>query len=380
MLNKRYLETAAVGVLALVLTIGSLVSTYSTGAKSIQSRLTSTSDSDNEDGLIESVTVEQEEMAAVTATGVLTEEQKEWLDKLMININGKALNVRAEATTDSAIVGKMEASDLAVIVEAGEEWTFIKSGNVEGYVLNEYTYTGLEAFRNAQENFDIVAKSSIDGLRVRKEPNTDAKILKKLKKGDGLELAEDVEVTEEGWVAVMIGDSTGYIKEEYVDVSYDLTEAMTMEEIKQKKLEEERKKALEEAKKNQKKYSSSNTVTGAGVVYSEQDLFLLAALIYCEMGSGGYDMQLAAAAVVVNRIKSSRYPNSVYDVIYQRGQFGPASSGSLARRLASGRVSSSCLKAAQDALNGVDNTQGAIGFKLARTGHAGVVIGSVVFF
>ena len=62
-----------------------------------------------------------------------------------------------------------------------------------------------------------------------------------------------------------------------------------------------------------------------------------------------------------------------------RGQFGPASSGRLESRLASG-VSASARQAAQAALAGNDPTGGAKYFKLASSGHAGVVIGPIVFY
>ena len=66
-----------------------------------------------------------------------------------------------------------------------------------------------------------------------------------------------------------------------------------------------------------------------------------------------YECQLAVGAAVINRVKSGSYPNSSSGVIYQKGQLGPASSGKLARKL-SGRISSSCYSAAQEAMSGVD--------------------------
>ena len=67
----------------------------------------------------------------------------------------------------------------------------------------------------------------------------------------------------------------------------------------------------------------------------------------------------AVGAVVVNRVRSGGFANSIYGVIYQRGQFGPASSGRLEARLASG-VSASARQAARAALNGSDPTGGRV--------------------
>ena len=51
---------------------------------------------------------------------------------------------------------------------------------------------------------------------------------------------------------------------------------------------------------------------------------LLAALIYCEAGNQPYEGQVAVGAVVMNRVRSGSYPNTISEVIYQSGQFGPA--------------------------------------------------------
>lgn len=69
------------------------------------------------------------------------------------------------------------------------------------------------------------------------------------------------------------------------------------------------------------------------------DQALLAALIYCEAGGESYEGQLAVGSVVMNRVRSQAYPNSVSGVIYQGGQFSPVASGRLATVLGSGLTS-----------------------------------------
>ena len=81
------------------------------------------------------------------------------------------------------------------------------------------------------------------------------------------------------------------------------------------------------------------------MAYSDREL--LARLIQCEAGGESYDGKLAVGSVVINRVKSSYFPNSVSGVIYQSGQFSPVASGRLAYRLEAG-VDGSCLQAAQD--------------------------------
>lgn len=89
------------------------------------------------------------------------------------------------------------------------------------------------------------------------------------------------------------------------------------------------------------------------IAQSASDKELLAALIYCEAGNQPYDGKVAVGAVVLNRVRSSRFPNTIREVIYQSGQFGPAITGKLDRFLATKTAPQSCWQAAEDALNGV---------------------------
>lgn len=109
------------------------------------------------------------------------------------------------------------------------------------------------------------------------------------------------------------------------------------------------------------------------------DLSLLAALIYCEAGGESYEGQLAVGSVVINRVRSAHYPNSISGVIYQGGQFSPVASGRLATVLGSGLTSASCMQAAQEVLNGNITNQ----FLYFRTNNGviqGTVIGNHVFY
>ncbi len=103
---------------------------------------------------------------------------------------------------------------------------------------------------------------------------------------------------------------------------------------------------------------------------------LLAALIYCEAGNQPYKGKVAVGSVVMNRISSSRYPNTMEKVIYQRGQFTPAMTGKLARVLSSGRVPSSCYDAALDAMNGAKPVGNALYF---NTGYGKIKLGDHYF-
>ena len=79
---------------------------------------------------------------------------------------------------------------------------------------------------------------------------------------------------------------------------------------------------------------------------------LLASLIFCEAGNQPYEGQVAVGAVVMNRIKSSSYPDTMEEVIYQSGQFSPAMSGWLDRVRANQGYTEVAMQAAEDALAG----------------------------
>lgn len=91
---------------------------------------------------------------------------------------------------------------------------------------------------------------------------------------------------------------------------------------------------------------------GEGVEYSDSTLKLLASIIFCEAGNQPYEGQVAVGAVVMNRVRSDAFPDTVREVIYQKGQFTPAGSGWLDRVVASEGYTDSALQAAKDALAG----------------------------
>ncbi len=107
-----------------------------------------------------------------------------------------------------------------------------------------------------------------------------------------------------------------------------------------------------------------------------QNQALLAAIIYCEAGNQPYEGQVAVGAVIMNRVKSSAYPNTIEGVIYQSGQFGPAATGWLDQVRNSGSYTQSCMQAAVDALNGVNPIGGCLYFD---QGGCGTKIGAHYF-
>lgn len=116
------------------------------------------------------------------------------------------------------------------------------------------------------------------------------------------------------------------------------------------------------------------------ISFAEGDRYLLANLIYCEAGGEPYAGQLAVGAVVINRVLSSVYPDTVTGVIYQRSQFSPAGSGRLAIALAENKATANCYKAADEAMAGVSNVGNCVYFRTPIPGLTGISIGGHIFY
>lgn len=99
-------------------------------------------------------------------------------------------------------------------------------------------------------------------------------------------------------------------------------------------------------------YTSSNSTSSSS---NSSNLNLLARLVYGEARGEPYTGQVAIAAVVLNRVKSSSFPNTISGVIYQSGAFDVVRDGQINLT-----PNTTAINAAQDALNGWDPSYGAI--------------------
>ncbi len=115
------------------------------------------------------------------------------------------------------------------------------------------------------------------------------------------------------------------------------------------------------------------------VSFAEGDRRLLANLIYCEAGGEPYEGQVAVGSVVINRVLSSKYPDTVVGV-YQSGQFSPVASGRLDLALATDKATDSCYRAADAAMSGISNVGNCVYFRTPIEGLTGINIGGHVFY
>lgn len=318
------------------------------------------------------------------------------------------MNVRAEASEDSAVVGYMYKDCVGEVVERKDGWTRLRSGVLEGWAKDDYLLFGDAAKEKTDGALIDTAVVNADKLRVREEASEDAGIKAMLVFGDELEVIS----TDDGWTKVSYedgtsGSSTGYVSNDYITIKTAYRSGETVEQVKER--EERSKAAREDAKKDKEDRESDaktdnsgddkaaeavkaaadeikeaaeekieTAVTDNGAISaSVDDETLLAALIQCEC-NGPYEAQLAVGSVVVNRAKYGY--GSISNAIYAPYQFGPASSGKLALTISTGAISPSARQAAHDAISGLSNIGTARYFRNVSSGHAGIVIGNHVYW
>ncbi len=290
----------------------------------------------------------------------LAYQEEEESDLVMVNVQ-VAMNVRAEATEESEKVGLLYKDCGGRILERKDGWTRLKSGELIGWASDEYLLFGEEAEEMADDVGNLIVMIETDTLYVRAEPSVDAEVRGILAGDDELSV---IEVIDDDWISVEFEDEVGYVSSEYVDIDFHIDEGETLLAI-QKREEEERQAKL--------------TANQGAVIVGGDDLRLLSALIYCEAGIESYNGKLAVGAVVMNRVRSPAYPNTISGVIFASGQFTPAMSGKVSKVYMEGNIQEECVRAAQAAINGETNVGDATHFRRAGN-HDGLLIDHQVFW
>lgn len=306
-----------------------------------------------------------EEIATAPSSDLAEEdsEEEEPESGLVMADVKNSLNVRAEASEEAEKVGLMYADCGGEILERTEGWTKIKSGNLIGWASNDYLLFGDEALELAESVGRTLATVNADALRVRKEPGEEAGIWGLIQKDETVEAV--VEESSDEWLAIEYEGELGYISAEYVTTEFLVDNGETYEEIKERKKKEQEERA--------------KLIANLGpVAINTTDEMLLAALVYCEAGNQCYEGKLAVAAVVMNRVRSEAYPDTIAGVIYASGQFTPAGNGKVERRVELG-VNEECIRAAREAINGATNIGTMTHFRRAGN-REGYVIQDHVFW
>jgi len=139
----------------------------------------------------------------------------------------KNLNVREKPSTDAKLVGKMPKDSACEILGIEDGWAHIASGEVEGYVSEEYLLAGVDAKMKAKDLVTTVAKVNVTSLKVRSEASLESRVLTQVPEKEELDYIE----TLDEWVKVSIDGQEAYVYGEYVTVEEKLATAVTMTEL-----------------------------------------------------------------------------------------------------------------------------------------------------
>lgn len=231
---------------------------------------------------------------------------------------------------------------------------------------------------SAMADYDRKMLEEYEATRVFIEEE-EARLQQEMLELEDLQLAAEAEKTK---VAGLISQTSNNISE-YNDLIADA-------EAEAKALEEEMKQAEADIKELEKKIAEEKALSEIAansawrdiseIQFADGDRKLLASIIYCEAGGEPYEGQVAVGAVVINRVLSSRYPDTVVGVIYQKYQFSPVGSGRLEIVLATNKATESCYRAADAAMSGVTNVGNCLYFRTPIPGLTGINIGGHVFY
>lgn len=249
-------------------------------------------------------------------------------DNKIVSYTLEQLIIYENPDSKSAITGYMYSGSEGTILEKGEEWTKIKSGEVTGYIRNLDVLFGNEAEVIASIIGNKKARIT-ESAKVFADADSKSEVISEVASGAEIDAYEK---TGE-YTLVSCDAGFGYVKTDVLDISYGLAVAKTKAEIdaiEAAKREEAAREAArlaaaqaaaaqEAAKQNA---IASSTTTRAAYNVSAEELHLLAAIVYWESGWEPLNGQLAVANVVLNRVFSPRFAqNTITSVVYAPGQF-----------------------------------------------------------
>lgn len=316
------------------------------------------------------------------AKGYEKQEETDMYESMAIAIVSPYIEVFEQADGTSSSVGRIYNSGIVEVLEVEAEWTKISSGNVTGFVSTNALCFNEEAKQLAAENGDITVTVTADTAQLYSSSDAAAEVAA-VANGDTFTAVAKCDE----YIVVNHEEGKAYIPADSVSVDYGFSWGYTTEEAEAKEAaeaeaarlaaEEAARKAAEEAKRKEQERIKAAMVS-ADVTYnptievSEEEVWLLACIIDWESNWEPYEGKLAVANVVLNRLRSGRYGNTIQGVIYAKGQFSGVldSNGNIserfAARLAAGPRSSENMQAALEALSGKNNIGGFTFFRSVK--------------
>lgn len=364
--------------------------------------------------------------AAPVSSAAETDKKKQQMEAELSNLNQDKKKVSRELSTAASSL----RSTMKEIETTQNELAIAKARAIGQYELMKkrikYIYESssgdfISMLLEAESMTDLLNKadfissiSEYDRTMLHKLQNIQAEIARKekqlLKQQKNLSQQKKALSRKQDQLTSMIKDKAGDLAayEKQLAEAKAAAEAaakLQREQAEARKREEERKKAEQQAAQSQKPASgtqNNNSNNTAGSSSPDQkpvekpaqkpdnkpsgpaaaeDVALFAAVLECEAGSVNHDGILAVATVITNRMESPRFPNTLKGVIFQSGQFYPASSGKLDKVLQRG-PKPLCYSVARKALAGakLNSVRNCYSFRAAWTGVSGIEVGGNVFF
>lgn len=351
----------------------------------LQGTATTTESVDSRETTVKEATY-TENTSDIVLAGAVQEKETGIYTGIAVGIADEYLEVYSEPSVNADVVGRLFTDNVAEVEETSADWTKIVSGNLEGFVETASLCFGDEA---QAIGGDMTATVMSDTAIVYSVP-AETEVLITLDNGDELPA-----IGRCGDFMIVATDSgEGYVIDADMSLNYNLSFGMTSEEIAEaeaaaaeaaRKAEEARLAKIEAA------MQSVEVTYNPTMSVSESDVWILACVIDWEAAWESYEGKLAVANVVLNRIRSTRYPSTIPGVVYARAQFSGVSDGaggpstSFQARLSSGPRNSDCLKAAMEALSGTNNVGNYTAFRPSysvalETLSSFTIIGSHVFY
>ena len=202
----------------------------------------------------------------ITEPSDVIEEEYLNLSIALFSTNPKYCNVRSGPGTEYSIVGRMYDGSVGSVIDEidesladdpdpdddNDQWIRIRSGEVEGYVLNNFLVTGVNAYNRLEEQTQYYAEILVSQLNVRKEASIDSACLTYVTRGERYRIvmengtdprvylaareveAGDEELEDDGmdWVKIVYSEGkTGYVSADYITITEEYKTAKTLEEI-----------------------------------------------------------------------------------------------------------------------------------------------------
>ncbi len=304
---------------------------------------------ENLEDLEQQISGKEQEIADTQAALEEARAREKWQYECMV----ERVRVLYEAKDESYLNSLLKENSLADILNAADYIERVAA--YERRKMDEYTAT--RAYVEEQEARLQSEMNELDALKVQAEAEKN--------KVSGL-------ISQTSSAIADYGDQIADAEKKAEEVEAQIKKEEENLEYLRKKLAEEI--ALSKAAANAAWRDISE------VNFAEGDRRLLANLIYCEAGGEPYEGQLAVGSVVINRVLSSKFPNSVLGVIYQKRQFSPVASGRLELALMADKATAKCYQAADEAMSGVTNVGNCVFFRTPIPGLTGINIGGHVFY